>query len=279
MRCHLCCLTFDFDAMSGFVARGMTTPTPVSRGEFGAVGARRVLALLAEYRIRSTWFIPGVVIGTYPQVCREIAAAGHEIGHHGWTHAPPSEIGRDAEADGLVRGCDAIETLCGARPRGYRSPSWDLGPHTVELLLESGFVYDSSMMGHDYLPYRARVGDVIEPDGPMRFGTETDLIEMPVSWSLDDYPHFEFVRTPSAILPGLSPARGVLENWIDDYRYMRQELEWGVITYTFHPLVIGRGHRMLALRALIEHISADGAVFVTLEEAAAAWTERLVEHG
>ena len=274
MSGHLCCLTFDFDAMSGFVARGMTSPTPVSRGEFGAVGARRVLALLAAHDIRSTWFIPGVVIGTYPEICGEIVAAGHEIGHHGWTHVPPAELERDAEADGLVRGSDAIEALCGTRPRGYRSPSWDLSPHTVELLLDHGFIYDSSMMGHDYLPYRARRGDVIEPDGPMRFGPQTTLIEMPVSWSLDDYPHFEFVRTRSAILPGLAPARGVLENWIDDYRYMRQALEWGVITYTFHPLVIGRGHRMLALQALIEHIAADEPAFVTLEEAAAAWGER-----
>jgi hypothetical protein len=43
---HIVCLTFDFDTQSGFIARGMTTPTPLSRGEFGLVGARRILALL-----------------------------------------------------------------------------------------------------------------------------------------------------------------------------------------------------------------------------------------
>ncbi len=43
---HIVCLTFDFDTQSGFIARGMTTPTPLSRGEFGVTGARRILDLL-----------------------------------------------------------------------------------------------------------------------------------------------------------------------------------------------------------------------------------------
>ena len=73
----------------------------------------------------------------------------------------------------------------------------DLSEHTIELLLSHGFRYDSSLMGSDYLPYRARRGDVAKLGEPYHFGEETALIEMPISWSLDDYPHFEFVRTPS----------------------------------------------------------------------------------
>ena len=80
MARHIVRLTFDFDAMSGMIARGLTTPTPVSRGEFGAIGAQRILDLLARYQLPATWFIPGVVIGTYPQVCRRVVEAGHEIG-------------------------------------------------------------------------------------------------------------------------------------------------------------------------------------------------------
>ena len=167
MSRQIACLSFDFDAMSGSIARGMTTPTPISRGEFGAVGAGRILDLLARHHIRATWFIPGVVIGTYPEVCERIVAAGHEIGHHGWTHVPPADLSREKEAEGLERGNVAIERLSGRKARGYRSPSWDLSAHTVELLLEHGFDYDSSMMGHDYLPYRARVGDVVEAEEPM----------------------------------------------------------------------------------------------------------------
>jgi peptidoglycan/xylan/chitin deacetylase (PgdA/CDA1 family) len=274
MNEHIACMTFDFDAMSGFVSRGMTSPTPVSRGEFGAVGVPRILTLLAERKILATWFIPGVVIETYPNLCKRIADAGHEIGHHGWTHDTPASMTRAEEHDALRRGNKSIENVSGQRARGYRSPAWDLSPHSIELLLDEGFVYDSSMMGHDYLPYRARVGDVVDTEGPMQFGKTTSLLEMPISWSLDDYPHFEFVRTGAAILPGLANASAVLENWIADYRYLRQRLDYGIITYTFHPLVIGRGHRLLALEALIDTLSEEGATFTTLEQAGARAVER-----
>ena len=274
MSRHIVCLSFDFDAMSGFVARGITTPTPVSRGEFGAVGAGRILDLLRSRSISASWFIPGVVIGTYPEMCERIASAGHEVGHHGWTHVPPAELGRQQEHEGLVRANEAIESLCGRKARGYRSPAWDLSPHTVELLLAEGFVYDSSMMGHDYLPYRARTGDRITLEEAVEFGDETPLIEMPVSWSLDDYPHFEYVRQPGGTLPGLKAGSAVLENWIADYRYMAREYEWGVIIYTFHPLVSGRGHRMLVLERLIDTLAREGAEFMSVEAAAAEFAAR-----
>ena len=108
------------------------------------------------------------------------------------------------------------------------------------------------MMGNDYTPYFARSGDAIELDAPMRFGPETSLIEMPISWTLDDYPHFEYVRNARYSMQGLMPAGGVLQNWLDDFDYMTRIVDWGVLTYTCHPFVIGRGHRMLMLERLIE---------------------------
>ena len=75
---HLVCLTFDFDAVSPWIFRGETSPTALSRGEFGVVGARRLLALLRRRGIRATWFVPGHTIETYPDVCRSVHAAGHE---------------------------------------------------------------------------------------------------------------------------------------------------------------------------------------------------------
>jgi peptidoglycan-N-acetylglucosamine deacetylase len=274
MSRHIVCLTFDFDAISGFIARGMTTPTPISRGEFGVVASERILALLQRYEIPATWFIPGHTLETYPEACRRVFAAGHEIGHHGWTHVPPANLSREQEEAGLVRANAAIRRLTGQDARGYRSPSWDLSPHTIALLLKHAFLYESSMMGHDYLPYRARHGDVIALEEPAVLGPESPLIEMPISWTLDDYPHFEFVRTNTTILGGLKPASGVLENWYDDFDYMTRLMDWGVITYTCHPFVIGRGHRMLMLERLIEKLRARGAVFLTMEDAAREWQKR-----
>jgi peptidoglycan/xylan/chitin deacetylase (PgdA/CDA1 family) len=275
MARRIVCLTFDFDAMSGFISRGMASPSPVSRGEFGAnVAVPRILALLKKYRIPTSWYIPGHTLETYPDQCKRVFDAGHEIGHHGWTHVPPAQLTREQEMAGLVRANEQIRKLSGRYARGYRSPSWDLSPHSVELLLKHGFVYDSSMMGDDYAPYRVRQGDVIEIEKPAVFGRTTRLIEMPVSWSLDDYPHFEFVRTKESVLPGLMNANLVLQNWINDFLYMKKTMKWGVITYTFHPFVIGRGGRMLILEKLIRKLKDNGAVFTTIESAAGEYDQR-----
>jgi peptidoglycan/xylan/chitin deacetylase (PgdA/CDA1 family) len=272
---HIVCITFDFDALSGWIARGMTSPTPISRGEFGPdVAVPRILRLLSAHDVRSTWFIPGHTLETYPQRSREVFEAGQEIGHHGWTHRPPAGLTYEEEEAELVRANECIRQLTGEPARGYRSPSWDLSDHSVSLLLKHGFLYDSSMMGDDYTPYRVRQGDVITLDKPAVFGRETRLMELPVSWTLDDYPHFEFVRTPTVILQGLMNASAVLENWVDDYLYMKNTLEWGVITYTFHPFVIGRGHRMVALEKLIRTLQESGAAFLTMEQAAREFESR-----
>jgi peptidoglycan/xylan/chitin deacetylase (PgdA/CDA1 family) len=268
MARHIVCLTFDFDTQSGFIARGMTTPTPLSRGEFGAMASGRILKFLHERAIKATWFVPGFTIESWPRESAAVVEGGHEIGHHSWAHVPPANQTREEEEADLVRANDNIRRLTGHAARGYRSPSWDLSAHTVDLLIAHGFLYDTSLMGSDYIPYRARRGDVAELGKPYKFGEETSLIEMPISWSLDDYPHFEFVRTPQTVLAGLQPARAVMQSWLDEFHYMKQTVEWGVLTYTMHPYVIGRGYRMLALEWLVERLAAEGAVFMTMEQAA-----------
>ena len=265
---HIICLTFDFDTQSGFIARGMTSPTPLSRGEFGLVGARRILATLKSRDIKATWFVPGFTIESHPNACEAVVADGHEIAHHSWAHIPPAEQTRDAEEADLVRANEAIARLTGRKARGYRSPSWDLSSSTIDLLIAHGFLYDSSLMGADYWPYRARRGDMAELGKPFGFGEEASLVEMPISWSLDDFPHFEFVRSATTVLPGLQSARAVMQNWLDEFLYMKRTVDWGVLTYTMHPYVIGRGYRMLNFEDLVDKLAAEGAVFTTMEEAA-----------
>ena len=128
--------------------------------------------------------------------------AGHEIGHHGWTHMPPNDMSREEEEEGIVRGNEQIRKLTGRNARGYRSPSWDLSPHSVELHAEARVPVRKQHDGQRLhalprAPGRchraAEAGTVRRP---------TPLIEMPVSWTLDDYPHFEFLRTKTYVLPG-----------------------------------------------------------------------------
>jgi peptidoglycan/xylan/chitin deacetylase (PgdA/CDA1 family) len=267
MARHIVCLTVDFDALSPFVARNLVSPSVLSRGEFSTVGADRLLRLFKKHGVASTWFTPGVEIETYPDLVRRLVDEGHELAHHGYTHRPPNTLAREEEERELVRGNEAIARILGRKARGYRSPSWELSPHSVELLLKHGFDYESSLMGDDYQPYRARLGDVIAADGPPTFGRPTRLVEMPISWALDDFPHFEYLRMPNSLQQGLMPARAVIENWLDDFLYMTRTVEWGVLTYTFHPFVIGRGHRMMMLERLIERMKEAGAVFLRMDAA------------
>lgn len=266
MPTHLAALSFDFDTWSGFAARGMTTPTPVSRGEFGVVGAQRILDLMASRGIRTSWYVPGVVIKTYPDACVQIVRGGHEVGHHGWSHMPPAQLEAAREAEEFARAVEAIRELTGQGPIGYRSPAWDLSDRTIDLIVQHGLQYDSSMMGHDCLPYFARRGDVVKADEPLVFGSTTSLVEVPISWSLDDHPHFEFVRDKTTVMPGLANAGAVLENWLADFDYMQRTTDWGMLVYTFHPYVIGRGHRMLMLEQLIDGLAQRGAQFTTLAD-------------
>jgi peptidoglycan/xylan/chitin deacetylase (PgdA/CDA1 family) len=264
------CLTFDFDAICIWIGpRASTSPSAISRGEFAAVGVERILKVLRERKIPATFFIPGHTVETYPGSVHAILNAGHEIGHHGYLHENPCALAIEEERRILERGFASLDRVAGVRPLGYRSPSWDNSPNTTGLLLEFGFRYESSLMAHDFLPYWCRVGDVADTEGPYRFGKPVDLVEMPVSWVLDDFPHFEFVRSGGALFPGLSAGSKVEEIWREEFDFMVREVPGGVFNLTMHPEVIGRGHRILMLERLIDHMQGHpGVEFTTLATAA-----------
>jgi peptidoglycan/xylan/chitin deacetylase (PgdA/CDA1 family) len=171
MSRHIVCLTFDHDHLSGFIARGQTTPTAISRGEYDVVVIPRLVSLLERYGIKATFFTPGHTIDSTPQAVTPYVEAGHELAH---------------------------------------------------------------------------------------------------------YPHFEYMRLPNgSVMPGLMNATNVLENFVDDFIYMtRVQPDFGILTYTFHPHVIGRGHRMMMLERLIQKLMEGGAVFMTMEAAMQEWLAR-----
>jgi peptidoglycan/xylan/chitin deacetylase (PgdA/CDA1 family) len=264
------CLSFDFDTMSASIFRGQQTPTMLSRGEFGArVGVLRVLDLLKEYGIRASFFIPGYSVDSFPDRVRAIKQAGHEIANHGYLHEPPAQAGGDAEQERatLRKGSDAIERVTGTRPVGYRSPSWDLSEHSLRLLREEGFLYDSSLMADDFHPYLCREGDQINPESGYVMGHDSELVEIPISWILDDFPYFE-LRPQGSIMAAPSH---VFEIWKGEFDYMYERVPGGVYTLTMHPQVIGRGHRIAMLEQLIQHMrSRSGVRFAIQEEVARA---------
>jgi peptidoglycan/xylan/chitin deacetylase (PgdA/CDA1 family) len=251
------CLTFDFDAMAGWMgAFGFSTPGAVSQGEFGGrVGIYRVLDVLERYGVPASFYVPGHTADTFPDAVRAIAAAGHEIGHHGYLHESPTLYldDRDGERAMYEKGIEAIERVTGVRPLGYRSPGWDLTVNSIGLLSELGFRYDSSLQGDDYHCYYARTRDVLHRDRAYEFGPESELVEIPVSWSWDDWPQFAFVTHPTFVANQLASPSKVFEIWSQDIDYMVDRVRGGVFDITFHPQMIGRGHRILLLERLIEH--------------------------
>jgi len=269
---HTVCLSFDFDAISLWLGPFKAqSPSMISRGEFGVIGARRVLDLLDRFGIRATWFIPGHTADTYPSAVEDIVKRGHEIGHHGYCHENPVALEQPKERKILEMGLESLERVTGKRPIGYRSPSWDLSPNSIDLLLEYGFVYDSSMMGNDFSPYWCRQGDQYDLESKYKFGKPVELLEMPVTWGLDDFPFFEYVSLPNKLYPGLRSPEQVFDIWMGDFDYMRTNIPNGVFILTMHPQVIGRGHRMLFLEKILTYMNSTGIRFMRMIDYVQEW--------
>jgi peptidoglycan/xylan/chitin deacetylase (PgdA/CDA1 family) len=265
------CLSFDFDAISIWIGPFQAkSPSAVSRGEFGTVGTERILDVLRRHQVLASWFIPGHTIDTFPSLVQKIADAGHEIGHHGYCHENPAAVPLEEERRILERGIACIRRVTGKAPLGYRSPAWDLSPHSVSLLLEFGFLYDSSMMANDFTPYYCRLGDEMRTDGPYVFGQEVELVELPVDWSLDDWPYFG-LHWPAHHV-GLRTPDEVYRIWSADFDFLYQRVGTGLFTLTMHPQVIGRGHRLFMLERLIEYMKGcEGVTFTTMSQVATDW--------
>lgn len=261
------CLSFDFDAMSVWICGGSRNPAEISRGEFGAVAVGRILPLLARHGVPATFFVPGHTALAYPDLVRRIVAEGHEVGHHGWVHENPADFDREGEVRNFRRALDALDRV-GVRPVGFRSPAADMSVHTIDVLLEHGIAYDSSCQGSDFVPYYLRQGDRWSTTEPYEFGCSVDLVEMPFSWLLDDFPHFEF---EPGFAQTLASPTSVLATWRTEFDYALEHVPGGVFDLCLHPQVIGRGSRLVALEELMQHMSAAGATFSTMADYASSW--------
>ena len=156
-------------------------------------------------------------------------------------------------------------------PLGYRSPSTDLSPSTLTFVEALGFVYDSSLMADDYRPFHPRIGDKVGRYEPLQPGRESRLWELPLSFELDDWVHFQFNFDPYR--RGGSTASQVLEIWQDEFDYMDQNVDGGILTVTMHPQVIGRGHRMSMLSRFVDHCQAAGARFAQMGAVAGSMSD------
>ncbi len=277
----LCAIGVDLDAVAGWLGSygGEDSPDDISRGLFaGEVGTPRLVKLFDRLGIKTTWFIPGHSIESFPKETDMIVAAGHEIGMHGYSHENPLDMSPEQEEAVLVRCIDLITRLCGSRPTGYVAPWWEFSHVTNELLLKHGIKYDHSLMHKDFECYYVRVGDhwtKIDMSRPAEDwmhalvrGQETDLIEIPASWYLDDLPPMMFIKkAPNS--HGFVNPRDIEQMWRDQFDYVYREYDEAVFPITIHPDVSGRPQVILMLERLAAYISSHpGVRFCTFNEIA-----------
>jgi peptidoglycan/xylan/chitin deacetylase (PgdA/CDA1 family) len=135
----------DVDAVAGWLGSygGEDSPDDISRGLFaGEIGTPRLLKLFDKYHIKTSWFVPGHSIETFPEQIRLVVDAGHEIGAHGYAHENPIAMTPQQEADVLRKSIDLITQIAERRPAGYVAPWWEFSNITNELLLKQGFKQD-----------------------------------------------------------------------------------------------------------------------------------------
>ncbi len=238
--------TFDFDAEEVWIGddpENANRPGVLSQGTYGAkVAVPLLLELLERHGLKQTFFVPGRVAERHPGRVQEILAAGHEVGHHGYTHTSPAKMTRAEEEAELLRALEVLRGL-GADPVGYRSPSWEFSSSTVELLGQHGFRYSSNYMD-DLHPYR-------HPG--------TDLVELPIQWILDDAAHFWFSSGMDWTRTIVPPSH-VREIWWDELDGI--VTRGGACIVTMHPQVIGRPHRVKFLDQFIADVKARGDVWI-----------------
>jgi polysaccharide deacetylase family protein (PEP-CTERM system associated) len=158
----------------------------VNRGEWNQYPGRvernmdRVLGLLDRHGVKTTFFTLGWVAERFPNIVRAIAAGGHEVASHGYSHTrvhhqTPVEFRED-----VIRSKKLLEDLCGQPVLGYRAPSYSIGRDTfwaIDELEKAGYLYSSSI----YPIYHDLYGMPEAPRFPFRHRGGDGILEIPIS--------------------------------------------------------------------------------------------------
>lgn len=265
-RCAVA-FTWDMDADSNLhlynPTRADTLVGTASMLRYGPnIAIKRLVTVYRHLGFKQTFFLPGWCIETYPEAVDLLLEQNHEIGLHGYLHERCNDLSCEDERYWLERGLRAYESHMGFMPKGWRAPTYTFSKNSLDLLIEAGFEYDSSLMGDDQ-PH------LIASD-------QGSLVELPVSWTLDDWPQYMHNEDFEFMMPIKAPqsATPVYE--------AEFEAAWqygGLWIAIWHPFLSGRLSRVNAMLEMIERMQEKGDVwFATLEEIA-KHTSELVQSG
>ena len=205
------------------------------------VGLKRLLALQDEFSLKASYYVPGFEAETYPWILPTLVERGHEVGLHGYHHELVDQLSDQENAQILNRSIQVFQQQLGFTPKGYRSPAWELTRNLPQQLLESGILYDSSLMGYDH-PYMVN-----------------SLTELPVNWLTDDAIYFKFSGGGLDKWHPASP-KLVLDSWLEEFEATHEF--GGLFMLTVHPWISGKGQRIRMLRRLLEHVAQKEDVWI-----------------
>lgn len=229
---------------------------------YDLIAMRRIIAVLKQRDLCQTFFVPGWCLEKHPDIVDGLLDNGHEIGLHGYLHERSNELSREDEEYWLDRAVSAYKQRVGHKPHGWRAPSFAFSKHSLDLLVGHDFKYDSSLMGDD-VPYKIE-------------NQTGALIELPVDWTLDDWPHYVHNRDFKFMMPISAPEK--------TGEVFRSEFEanyatGGLCTTVWHPFVSGRPSRLLEALKLIDEMRTKGDVWFATTGEIAAHVAALVNSG
>ena len=223
---------FQVQAFAGCIRRDTWDALPC-RVE---ANVTHILEQFGRAGVRGTFFTLGWIADRYPGVVKAIVAAGHELASHGYGHQLVHELSPEQFRADLLRAKNSLEDVGGVPVRGYRAPTFSIGPRNpwaFDVLDETGHWYSSSIypVRHDLygvpdaprFPHRPSVGRVVEiPMTTLRMGQRNMPIAGGGYFRLVPYPVF----------------RTALR------RFNQQEREPGI--FYFHPWEIDAGQPRVA---------------------------------
>lgn len=230
------------------------------------IGVPRIIDTCRDFGMKHTFFIPGWCAEQYPKAVEAMVAEGHEVALHGYLHEYPNELSEEEERFWTLKGVDAIARVSGQRPRGYRSPWYKYSKHTTDVLLDEGFLWDTSLMGDD-IPY------LVESK---KRGPKERLIELPSRWQLDDWPQFVHNHDLDFMMPIASP-QYAMEVYMAEFYAMWEH--GGLWINCFHPFCTGQVARMMMLREMMSKMQAKGDVWFATGEEVALHLQKVIADG
>ena len=205
----------------------------------------RLLKVLDTYNIKATFFVPGAIAIKYSKEIISIADKGHEIGCHGYEHEHMAMLSKDEQCIAILKGRDAIKSVCGKTPVGFRAPEGEFTLDTLSIARELGFRYSSSLSDND-IPYYNNLG------------CDRELLEIPIHWSLYDMPYFSFYFWPPLPLgqPRIACSDKVLNNWKWEYDGFHNC--GGCYVLQLDPQCIGSQGKIYMLESILDYINEKG---------------------